>query len=140
MIFRKKPNSDERDFSLDIDTHVYELCQGPHPLWERGAVSKGRVRFTTQIGQESRWADIQIEVDWGDIVRCIEMCAKNGLDQAIQLTELIKVQEQVRQAKILAKQAEAKAKEAKAVFVEVAKRAGYDEEKIAEIVAKAPSK
>jgi hypothetical protein len=107
MILRRKPSSDEREFSDIIDTHVAQKCDGPFPAggWDYmfEKLPNGRWGFTNpkprtslafnaQLGQEggTRFSDVRIDIDWNDVVKCIERFADKGEKQAIRLLKLIR--------------------------------------------------
>jgi hypothetical protein len=91
MILRKKPYSDEREYEDYL--HDRENCEGPLPLMRWSNVRRNMlpsskfVTFHTQLGREGgrRFSNVRIDVEWNDIVQCIEKFAECGNEQAVQL-------------------------------------------------------
>lgn len=84
MIVRRKPASDERSFSDDIETHVYEPATGPWVLREGGHFRPGAVRYSFMLGsghtniERPRFSDFAIDIDWTDILAMVEFLAEDA--------------------------------------------------------------
>jgi hypothetical protein len=98
MLLRRKPTSDERDFSDDHPTHVLEKCYDyPLPVFKWDYENKHRlpstvIRYHTQLGpaEGKRFSDIAIDLNWDDVCNCIKAFAKEGNHQAMDALASIK--------------------------------------------------
>jgi hypothetical protein len=95
MILRRKPASDEREFSDRIETHVTEQTTEAYPRpfrWDPincKSLPGEFARFHFTLGERSKFSAVAVDVDWADICRCIELFACEGNATAIRLLPLI---------------------------------------------------